>query len=199
MQTKSRLPSDQSDSETFIFIKFNALTLNTRTCLRLVDARALSLSFFLFPSSLSKGSASTEPALLSLLPCGSSGSKMKHVKTKARKMTRHEFLIILAKHEKMATQHRHGNRNQIHAILQKNSDCDKNSFNHISNTNYIRLHITIATIFIIEYNCIFNIRKADLSSAPHAPDGPVRAWRLTTGRLGTAAYVIGQIASMMSI
>lgn len=44
---------------------------------------------------------------------------MKHVKTKARKMTRHDFWIILAKHEKVATQHQHGNRNQIHAILQK--------------------------------------------------------------------------------
>ena len=126
---------------------------------------------------------------------------MKHVKTKARKMTRHEFLIILAKHEKVATQHRHGNRNQIHAILQKKTVTVIRIVLIISLilTTYIRLHITIATIFIIEYNCIFNIRKADLSSAPHAPDGPVRAWRLTTGRLGTAAYVIGQIASMMSI
>jgi hypothetical protein len=113
--------------------------------------RVLSLSLFLFPSSLSKGSASTEPALLSPLPCGSSGSKMKHVKTKARKMTRHDFWIILAKHEKVATQHQHGNRNQIHAILQK-KDCDKNSFNHISNTDYIRLHITIYNYSNYIYN-----------------------------------------------
>ena len=163
---------------------------------------SLSLSFFLFPSSLSKGSASTEPALLSLLPCGSSGSKMKHVKTKARKMTRAWIFDYPCKA-------REGG-NTASAWQPKSNPCNTTKKKTVTVirivliislilTTYIRLHITIATIFIIEYNCIFNIRKADLSSAPHAPDGPVRAWRLTTGRLGTAAYVIGQIASMMSI
>lgn len=159
MQTKSRLPSDQSDSETFIFIKFNTLTLNTRTWLRLVDARALSLSLSL---SLSFSLISLQGKCFNRTCFAFTFAlRFKRIQNEACEnnseendmVARHEFLIILAKHEKVATQHRHGNRNQIHAILQKNSDCDKNSFNHISNTNYIRLHITIAT----HSNYIYNI------------------------------------------